>query len=131
MVIKIKRGITSKDQAQKILNQVPQINAFYFFEDPNNYCGISARSLPVFSNKLLTINKKSLDFHFKRGDFENWIRSTIGDSFLANEIAKINESFEGEQLLAQFCEIINTRLMELKQLLAREEQYVERNDYLQ
>lgn len=131
MVIKIKRGITSKDQAQKILNQVPQINAFYFFEDANNYCGISARSLTVFSNKLLTINKKSLDFHFKRGDFENWIRSTIGDSFLANEIAKINESFEGEQLLAQVCEIINTRLMELKQLLAREEQYVERNDYLQ
>jgi hypothetical protein len=130
-VIKKTRGITRKDQAQKILSEVPQINAFYFFEDSDKDCGISARSLNVFSNKLTTIDKKSLDFHFKRGDFENWIRSTIGDSFLANEIAKINESFEEEQLLEQVCKIINERLKELKQLLALEEPYIEHDDDLQ
>ena len=73
---------------------------------------------------------KSLDFHFKRGDFENWIRSTIGDSYLANEIAKIDESLEEEQVLSQVCKIINERLKELKQLLAQEEQYVEHDDDL-
>ena len=131
LVKKRRRKITNKDQAQKILSEVPPINAFYFFEDCDKYCGKSARSLDVFSNRLLTIDKKSLDFHFKRRDFENWIRSTIGDSFLANEIAKTNESFEEEQLLSEVCKIINARLMELKQLLAQEEPYVEHDDDLQ
>ena len=72
---------------------------------------------------------KSIDFHFKRGDFVNWIRSTVGDTYLANEIAKINESKE-EELLSQVCQMIEKRLSELKQLLASEEPYVEHDDDL-
>lgn len=122
--------IAPKDLAQKILSEVPAYNAFYFFNGINKYSGVSARSLIVFSNRLTSLDRKSLDFHFKRGDFENWIRSTIGDSYLANKIAKIDESFDEEQVLTQVCKIINERLKELRQLLALEEPYVEHDDDL-
>ena len=130
MTKKARFRITPKDLTQKILSEVPPYDAFYFFNGIDKYSGVSARSLIVFSNRLTSISMKSLDFHFKRGDFENWIRSTIGDSYLANEIAKIDESLEEEQVLSQVCKIINERLKELKQLLAQEEQYVEHDDDL-
>ena len=84
----------------------------------------------MFLNKLKTIEIASIDFHFKRRDFENWIRSTIGDTHLANEISKINDSVDEEELLGQICQIIEKRLKELKQLLANEEPYVEHDDDL-
>jgi hypothetical protein len=121
---------TPREVAQKILGDVPQYDAFYFFTGVNKYTGVYARSLVVFFNQLKTINKKSIDFHFKRGDFENWIRSTVGDTYLANEIAKINETIKEEELLAQVCQMIEKRLTELKQLLAIEESYVEHDDDL-
>lgn len=129
MVKNVKCKIT-EDLAQKFLREVPQYGAFYFFTGINNYCGSYARSLLVFVNKLKTIDKTSVDFHFKRRDFENWIRSTIGDTHLANEIAKINEPLDEEELLGQICQIIEKRLMELKQLLANEEPYIEHDDDL-
>jgi hypothetical protein len=122
--------ITTKDAAQKILDEVPEYRAFYFFNRFGEYSGVHANSLIVFSNELKKIDKKSLDFHFKRGDFENWIRSTIGDSHLANKIAKINEFIDEEELLAQICRVIEKRLKKLKQLLANEEPYVDHDDDL-
>jgi hypothetical protein len=122
--------ITKKDLVQKILREVPQNNAFYFFNDISKYSGRHARSLIVFFNKLKTIDKTSVDFHFKRRDFENWIRSTIGDTYLANEIAKISESIDEEDLLTQICQIIEKRLKDLKQFLANDEPYIEHDDDL-
>ena len=122
-------GVTPKEVAQRILSEVPQFSAFYFFNGVNKYSGSYARSLFVFLNKMKTIDQRSIDFHFKRGDFENWIRSTIGDTYLANEISKIDECVEDE-LLTQVCHLIEKRLIELKQLLASEEAYVEHDDDL-
>ena len=122
--------IPTKDLAQKILREVPQYNAFYFFNEINKYSGTHARSLIVFFNKLKRIDRVSIDFHFKRRDFENWIRSTVGDTYLANEIAKIKEPINEEELLEQICQIIEKRLKDLKQLLASEELYVEHDDDL-
>jgi hypothetical protein len=65
----------------------------------------------------------------KRRDFENWIRSSIGDEHLANEISKIKESSE-EEILIRMCNLIEQRLKELKQLLAKEEPYVDHDDDL-
>jgi hypothetical protein len=126
----VKLVTTKKELAQKILREVPPYNAFYFFDDIDKYSGRQARSLVVFFNNLKTIDKISIDFHFKRRDFENWIRSTIGDTYLANEIAKINESIDEEELMEQICQLIEKRLKELKQLLAKEELYVEHDDDL-
>jgi uncharacterized protein YaaW (UPF0174 family) len=127
---KAKHEFTPKDMAQKILSEVSPYKAFYFFNGVGNYSGIYARSLGVFSNKLKIIDKKSIDFHIKRSDFENWVRSTLGDKFLANEISKIDKSFDEEQLITLVCKIIDERIKELKQLLADEEPFVEHDDDL-
>lgn len=125
MTKKAKPEITSKDVAQKILNEVPLYSAFYFFNDIGKYSGTYANSLIVFSNKLKNMDRKCLDFHFKRRDFENWIRTTVGDSYLANKIRKIDKSLDEDELLEQIIQIVEKRLNDLKQLLANEEPYVE------
>ena len=131
MVVKKARfGASKKEVVEKILSKVPQYNAFYFFRGIGQYSGKFATSLIDFNHKVRTLNSDSVDFHFERGDFEKWIRTTIGDTHLADKIAKINESVKGEELLAQMCEMIEERLTELKKLLASEEYYVEHNDDL-
>lgn len=126
-----KEGIEIKeiDTAQNILREIPPNQAFYFFNGINKYSGTYATSLLIFLNKIKKIDKTSLDFHFKRRDFENWIRSSVGDDYLADEISKIKESSE-EDLLTQICKIIEKRMRELKQLLADEEPYVNHDDDL-
>ena len=116
-------------EAQKILREIPQHKAFYFFNGINKYSGTYATSLLIFLNKIKKINRTSLYFHLKRRDFENWIRSSIGDEHLANEISKIKESSE-EEILSRMCNLIEQRLKELKQLLAKEEPYVDHDDDL-
>lgn len=131
MVVKKARfGASKKEVAEKILGKVPQYNAFYFFRGIGQYSGKFATSLLDFNHKVKTINIDSVDFHFKRGDFEKWIRATIGDTYLADKIAKINESVKGEELLTQMCEMIEERLTELRKLLASKEYYVEHDDDL-
>ena len=131
MVVRKARFSASKKKVvKKILSKVPQYNAFYFFRGIGQYSGKFATSLLDFNHKVKTLDGDSLDFHFERGDFEKWIRTTIGDTYLADKIAKINESVKGEELLTQMCEMIEDRLTELKKLLASKEYYVEHDDDL-
>jgi predicted lipase len=120
----------TKDAAQKILEEVPEYRAFFFFNGVGEYSGVYAKSLTVFLNKLKKIDKKSLVFHFKQKDFEKWIRTTLGDRYLANEIAKIKRSVDENELLVQVCQIIEKRLKDLEQLLANEEPYIDHDDDL-
>jgi hypothetical protein len=120
----------TKDAAQKILKEVPEYRAFYFFNGVGEYSGVYAKSLMVFLNKLKKIDKKSLVFHFKHKDFEKWIRTTLGDRYLANEITKIKSSVDEDELPVQICQIIERRLKDLEQLLASEEAYIDHDDDL-
>ena len=117
---------SNKELAQKILREVPEFNAFYFFKDEGKYTGNYAVSLIIFYNMLSKIDKESLLFHFRRGDYQNWIKTIIGDNYLANEIKKIDKTVNGNELLENLCKIIEKRLIELKQLLANEELYLDR-----
>jgi hypothetical protein len=126
----MKLRITTEDVAQKILNDVPRYREFYFFDDIGRYSGTYANNLIVFSNKLRNINKTCFNFHFKRGDFEKWIRTTVGDRYLADQIAKINDSVDEDELLLKVYQIVEKRLNELKQLLANEEPYIMHDDDL-
>ena len=117
---------SNKELAQEILREVPEFNAFYFFKDEGKYTGNYAVSLIIFYNMLSKIDKESLLFHFRRGDYQNWIKTIIGDNYLANEIKKIDKTVNGNELLENLCKIIEKRLIELKQLLANEELYLDR-----
>jgi hypothetical protein len=111
--------------ASKILRTVPPNEAFYFFTSIGQYSGTYAKSLLSFYNKLKTTDNKSVDFHFQRGDFEKWIRRTIGDIILANQISKIKNTLHGEGLRAKLCQALEARIIELKKSLASEENMIE------
>jgi hypothetical protein len=114
------------ETASKILRTVPYNNAFYFFTDIGQYSGELAVSLADFCQKIEKIGAESVDFHFKRRDFEKWIRKTVGDVDLANEISKIKKSIQGEELRVKIHQTVQRRLTELKKLLASEEAYLGR-----
>jgi len=67
-------------------------NAFIFYEDIGNQTGDLATNLFEFCRQISEVTSKCLVFHLKRGDFENWIRDTIGDMELANRIGKFKNN---------------------------------------
>ena len=69
---------------------------------------------------------RSVEFHFKRGDFALWISETLGDNELANEISKVSKTIRGEELRTTIHQIVETRLTKLKKLQASEEPYLKR-----
>jgi hypothetical protein len=112
-----KKEVKSKidpNSASRILRTVPIPEAFLFFTGIGQYNGEFAHCLADFSAKLKKIPLKSIEFHFKRGDFERWIRETLSDEHLANGISKIDRSTQGEELRTTIQRIVKNRLDQLK-----------------
>jgi len=107
--------MTSPELASKILRTLPATEAFHFFTGIGTYEGKSAASLTDFSEKLGTVQLKSIEFHFKRGDFERWIRDTLGDDYLADGISRIDKLDQGEALRTAIQRTVENRLRNLKQ----------------
>jgi hypothetical protein len=118
------KKMKNKEIASRILRILPYTEAFYFFTGIGQYSGEVAASLSDFRNKIETIDVKSIDFHFKRQDFEKWIRETLGDSELADEISRIRMTVQGEDLRDKIRQALENRLAELKKLLASKESYL-------
>jgi hypothetical protein len=72
-----------------MLGNVSFDKAFFFYEDVGKPTGDFAVSLSDFCHKINTVAFKSLAFHLKRGDFENWIREALGDTELSQKINKV------------------------------------------
>jgi len=118
--------VVSLEAALRILRRVPDSNGFFFFTGFGQYTGEYAVSLADFCQKLRTVDLKSVEFHSKRGDFDNWIRTTIGDPYLANEVKKVERNFNGEQLRAKLIQIVEARVNELRKILASDETSISR-----
>jgi len=84
--------VLNRDQIARILGELTQEKAFYFYEDVGRPTGDSASSLTDFCAKVNTVASASLSFHLKRGDFESWIKNALGDIELANQVAKIRKT---------------------------------------
>jgi hypothetical protein len=99
----------------KILRMVPE-KKFYFATDIGEYTGDFANSLTEFVERLNNISLKSIEFHHypRPPDFERWIRETIGDDNLANQISKINKSIIGAELRKTLQRIVKDRIYCLK-----------------
>ncbi|HVP16684.1 MAG TPA: DUF5752 family protein [candidate division Zixibacteria bacterium] len=110
----------SAELTSKILRTVPVTEAFHFFTDIGKYDGKSAASLADFSENLKAVQLKSIEFHFRRGDFERWIREILGDEYLANGIGRIDKSVQGEALRTAIQRTVENRLYYLKQSKQRE-----------
>lgn len=108
---------TGRLNATEVLRTLPQNEAFYFFEDINRYTGKSASSLAEFCEMTKAVDKKSIIFHFKRHDFEKWIKETLRDPKLAKRISNIKEPKTKERLRTQIYKVSKKRLEELNNKL--------------
>jgi hypothetical protein len=104
----------TKPDSSKILSKVAQEKAFYFCTAEGVYTGISAISLEDFSDKLDGIDESSILFHYPRGDFQAWIRDTIGDRELADKMCFIQRGISGEQLRQELLKMVQWRVSALK-----------------
>ena len=112
--ISLNKPAITKSTAEKILATVPYINGFHFFESIGKYTGETAVSLAAFAIEVEIIPIDSIDFHFKRADFQKWIADTIGDTELATAIDHIDKALTREPLRRRILEIINRRVRELE-----------------
>lgn len=107
-----KKNIT-KSMVSKILKTVSYNSSFHFYTAIGQYTGETATSLVNFAKELGVIQIESVDFHFKRAEFQKWIRGTIGDAELATRMDQIEKGLAGERLRKKILEIVQARLSEL------------------
>jgi hypothetical protein len=90
-------------------------DAFLFFVDAQKYTGEFATSLTDLLSKLQRVPLESIEFHFRRGDFERWVGRAVGDEVLADRLRRIDRLMRGEELRAAIKETIRKRLGEFSQ----------------
>ena len=96
------------------LKKPKQIPPFHFCIDVGDYTGISAASYEDFLKSIKQVNRKSLNFHVKRGDFERWVLDVLKDVKLAKEIRKLKkQKLQGQALRNHLYRIVSNRHKEL------------------
>jgi hypothetical protein len=103
----------SESKIRKILSTVPHDKGFHFFIDLDRNTGETAHSLETFGQKLETINADSIKFHFQRNDFQNWIKTTVGDDVLAERINHISPQLPVEDLRNELGQTVQKRISQL------------------
>ena len=109
--------VKSSNETKNPLRVVPQAQGFHFYTAFGDYCGVSVHSLEEFADALQYVCSEAIVFHFKRGDFQNWIRDIIGDSELARKIDDIkmcDRHLAAESCRKEIMEIVNVRLLQLE-----------------
>ena len=101
-------------EAVRALRTVKDQEAFYFYEAVGKPTGELARNLSDFLNKVKVVKAESLVFHLQRGDFQNWVANTLGDSKLGKDLAKISPSDDNNARL-NVCKTVEGRIDELKE----------------
>jgi len=109
---KVKENV-NRVNASEILRTLPPDQSFLFFEDIGKYTGKLAASLDDFCRTIKTVDMKSLTFHFRRGDYERWIRESIHDLQLARRLERIKKEKSGEELRKKILQPVQRRLNEL------------------
>ncbi len=103
----------SESKIRKILSTVPHDRGFNFFTGLDRNTGETANNLETFGQKLEIINPDSVMFHFQRNDFQNWIKTTVGDDVLAERINHISLQFPVEDLRKELVKTVQTRISQL------------------
>ena len=104
------------EKAQKILSPVNYKQGFHFFMPDGHYSGETAMSLCVLLRDTERIDMQSIRFHFERGDFQKWLRTTIGDEELAQRIDKLDKRASDETLRQLLTETVQKRISELQHI---------------
>ena len=102
--------------ASGILRTLPPDQRFLFFEDVGKYTGKLAANLDDFYKIIKTVDMKSLTFHFRRGDYERWVRESIHDLQLARRLERIKKTNSGKELRKKILQPVRRRLDELRKM---------------
>jgi len=113
-----KKPILTKTDACRILADTPRMNGFHFYAAFGVYVEETASSLRQFADILRIIDEGSIRFHFPRGDFQRWIRETIGDNELAERIESIELTTDIENIRDMLVKTVSARMTELKSYLS-------------
>jgi hypothetical protein len=87
----------TREKALAILTPMPPEKAFHFYVGIGRPLNIYAHDLLEFCDKIGKVNKESIEFHAKRGDFENWFTAS-GDAELAMKTTLLKKKTSGEEL---------------------------------
>lgn len=109
-----KKAVLDKTAVFRIMRTVPRHDGFHFFRGVGDSTGKVATSIADFGEKMREVDIRSVNFHFKRRDFEKWIRDIIGDAELSRRISRIRKDARGEKLRNEIIQIVKGRLEELK-----------------
>lgn len=113
MSVKNKERKEQAETTSRVVTRVSIPQSFLFFTDAEQYTGRLAQSLPQLYDELGKVPIESVEFHFQRDDFVNWIKRVFGDEELATEIRKIDKSLRGEKLRAALREAMLARVKKL------------------
>ena len=114
---KTQKTSTNKDGTEKILRSVPFEQGFHFATDEGKFTLETAINLFSFYEELKTIDLQSVKFHFKRRDFQNWVKNTLGDQELALRIDKTPPGLSDEELRKELLKTVQTRFEELQTII--------------
>jgi hypothetical protein len=107
---------TTKEKAAAILAYAPHDKAFHFYATVDKPLSLHAHNLRDFTTKIDRADAVSLEFHLKRGDFENWFKG-LGDEELAKKTVMLKQrNAVGEDLRKRLRCIVEQRYLELAKL---------------
>jgi len=109
----IKR-LESDTKIIEFLRTVPYEKGFHFYTAPGTFTGETATSIDAFEKKLQVVAADSVNFHFQRGDFQRWVKDTLGDDELAKRVSAIKLTLTVEDLRKELLAIVKTRTTELR-----------------
>jgi hypothetical protein len=109
--VQVKQQSNAKPTRKKPLATVSFENGFHFYTGIGNYTGITATNLNEFAAKLQTVPIESVTFHFERKDFQQWIKDTIKDAELAEQMNRIKHGSSAEDLRKEILSTVKARAM--------------------
>jgi len=101
----------------EILRTVPYEKGFHFYTAIGNFTKETATNLDSFEKKLQTVSADSVNFHLQRGDFQKWIKNTLGDDELAKRVNSISLTLPAKDQRKELLAIVQTRTNELRREL--------------
>ncbi|HZW58324.1 MAG TPA: hypothetical protein VFF30_18700 [Nitrososphaerales archaeon] len=109
-----RRAEAEQKAATKILADVSQDKAFYFYSAIDAPTGKSARNFSQFVELINVTELPIIEFHSSRGDFSKWI-TMLGDEPLARQVEDLKkEKLSPEIYHQRLVKLLTQRLQELQ-----------------
>ncbi len=110
------KNLPNKKQHQaveRILRTVPYEEGFNFYINIGQPTKYTASSLEQLANELEVVETTSVNFHFNRANFQEWISKILEDIELSRRLDRIPKDIVGKQLRKKIIEFVKARKDEL------------------